>query len=240
MRAAVAFLTPLGGARSARPPTPAAVPWFPLVGALVGAGVGAVWWGANEVWPAAVAAGLALAADLALTGLLHFDGLVDSADGLLPPMERERRLEVMADPAAGGFGVTVAAVVILLRWTGLANARPSVWLVAGLWCASRTVMAVALRSLRYARPGGLATSFRRPSGGGAPVGAAGMALAGGLVALAGTGLGPGLAAIAAVALAAAAVLWLAQRRLGGYTGDILGAAGVIGETAGLLVVAARW
>ena len=244
MRRAVAFLTPLGGARSARPPTAAAVGWFPVVGALVGLAVGAVWWGANRIWPPGVAAALAVAADLSLTGLLHFDGLIDTADGLLPPLERDRRLEVMADPTAGAFGVATAIIVILLRWAALAAAPPSVCLVGGIWCASRTVMATALRTLPYARPAGLATSFREDRGGGGSlggggsVGALGLAAATGLAAVA--GLSRGVTAVVTVAVAAAAVLWLAQRRLGGFTGDVLGAAGVIGETAGLVVAAARW
>ena len=185
MRRAMAFLTPLGGARSARrTPTAGSLAWFPVVGALVGLAVGGVWWLAAQVWPPGVAAALAVAADLALTGLLHFDGLIDTADGLLPPMGRERRLEVMADPAAGAFGVATAVVVVLLRWAALAGRSPAVCLVAGIWCASRTTMAVALRSLPYARAEGLATAM----GGGVPSGAAsvgvlGMALAVGLAAV---------------------------------------------------------
>ena len=81
MRAALAFLTPLGGARN---PTPRALPWFPVIGALIGLGVGGAWWGAGEVFPPAVAAGVAIVVGLALTGMLHIDGLADSADGLLP------------------------------------------------------------------------------------------------------------------------------------------------------------
>jgi adenosylcobinamide-GDP ribazoletransferase len=241
MRRAMAFLTPLGGARAAREPSVASVAWFPVVGAVVGLAVGVVWWAAARVWPPGVAAALAVAADLALTGLLHVDGLVDAADGLLPPMDRQRRLEVMADPAAGSFGVATAVVVILLRWAALAARSPSVGLTAGIWCASRTSMAVALRALPYARSEGLATAMRRggaAAAGTSRLGALGMALAGGLAATA--GLASGLAAVAAVGGAAAAVLWFAVRRLGGFTGDVLGAAGVIGETAGLLVAAARW
>src|SRR5205823_14820253 len=134
-------------ARAARQPTAASVGWFPVVGALVGLAVGAVWWGASRIWAPGLAAALAVAADLVLTGLLHFDGLVDTADGLLPPMDRERRLEGMADPTAGAFGVATAIIVTLLRWAASAAAPPSVCLVGGIWCASRTLMAVALRTL---------------------------------------------------------------------------------------------
>ena len=236
MRRAVAFLTPVGGAVA---PSPGAVPWFPVVGALLGAAVGSVWWAADQLWPPAVAAALAVAADLALTGLLHADGLADSADGLLPPLERERRLDVMADPRSGAFGVVTLVVVVLLRWTAFASSEPSVLLVAGLWCASRTVMAVALLALPYARPGGLAGSFRGGRVRPAPVAAAGLGGAAVMAAI-GAGLPAGLAAVAAVAAGGALVLWLAQRRIGGYTGDVLGATGMVGETAGLVVAAARW
>ncbi len=52
--------------------------------------------------------------------------------------------------------------------------------------------------------------------------------------------GHGLAAVGAAWVAMAGVMALAQRRIGGFTGDVLGAAGVVGETVGLLVLAARW
>ena len=81
MRRALAFLTPLGGAAV---PDRRTLSWFPLAGGAIGVAVGGVWWGAERLWPPAVAAALTIAADLALTGLLHIDGLVDSADGLLP------------------------------------------------------------------------------------------------------------------------------------------------------------
>ena len=83
-----------------------------------------------------------VAADLAVTGMLHFDGLVDSADGLLAPMAPDRRLAVMADPGVGAFGLAVGGTVLLVRWVALSSLRPGILLVAGLWCLSRTAMAV--------------------------------------------------------------------------------------------------
>ena len=117
MRRALAFLTPLFGASEPRPET---LTWFPFAGAALGLVLGAVWWGAERIWPAAVAAAIVVAADLALTGLLHVDGLADSADGLLPHLDRERRLEVMAAPDVGAFGVAAVVAVLLLRWAALA------------------------------------------------------------------------------------------------------------------------
>lgn len=234
MRRAVAFLTPFGGAA---PPMPSTLAWFPFVGAGMGLALGGIWWAADRLWAAPVAAAIVVAADLALTGMLHFDGLVDSADGLLPPLDRARRLAVMADPAAGAFGVGVAAAVLLLRWASLATLAPSPVLLGALWCASRYAMARFARRGRYARPEGLATAFLGTGPPSLPVAVAGMVLGG---ALTGAGAGDAVAGVAVLGLASAAVMGLAGRRVGGFTGDVLGAAGIVGETAGLMAAAARW
>lgn len=234
-RQAVAFLTPLGGAER---PTPAALAWFPVVGAAMGLLLGGAWWLAGRVWPAPVAAAVVVAADLALTGLLHIDGLVDAADGLLPHLEPARRLDVMAEPGAGAFGVAVAVAVMLCRFAALAAIHPAPLLLASLWCGSRTAMAVTVRTQPYARAaaGGLATAFL---GAGATL----PLIGGGVATLVLAGLWRPLAgpvAVVAGAVAATAVVALARRRVGGFTGDVLGAAGVLAETVGLLVAAARW
>jgi adenosylcobinamide-GDP ribazoletransferase len=250
MRRAVAFLTPLGGARA---PSPGALDWFPIVGAAIGLAVGGVWWLAGRAWPATAAAAMALATDVALTGYLHLDGLADSADGLLPPMPRERRLEVMTDPRVGSFGAVTLITVLVLRFSALASTAASPLVVGALWCGSRSAMAVVARVLPYVRPGGLASAFvaGNPEHGvargtgmqhgpraAARPGLIGLALA---LSLAITGHGaPGLAIVASELVAVAAVVGLAWRRIGGFTGDVLGAAGVVGETVGLLVLAARW
>jgi len=237
MRRALSFLTPFGGAAE---PAPSALAWFPAVGALIGLGVGAVWWAARQAWPSPAAAAIAMIADAALTGMLHLDGLADAADGLLPPLPRARRLEVMADPRLGAFGAAGLATVLLARFGALASMMPSALAMAGLWSGSRTAMAVTARAVPYARPGGLASAFRGPAILASPVflGLAGGLLAAGL-AFAGRGA-HGLAAVGAEAAGAGAVVLLAWRRLGGFTGDVLGAAAVVGETAGLLTLAGRW
>lgn len=230
---ALAFLTPLGGPAA---PTPAALAWFPVVGAAMGFWLGGVWWLADRFWTHAVAAAVVIVADLAVTGMLHFDGLVDSADGLLPPLDGPaRRLDVMADPATGAFGVGAGAGVLLLRWAALASLAPSPAVLSALWCASRLGMAHVARTVPYARPKGLATAFVEPGRGGLPV--VGILLMAGIVVVGG---GDALIGVAVLALAMAAVVALAVRRIGGFTGDVLGAAGLVGETAGLLAAAARW
>jgi adenosylcobinamide-GDP ribazoletransferase len=260
MRAAVGFLTVVGG--SARPDDRAAA-WFAPVGAAVGLAVGGVWWAAGEAWDPLVAAVLAVAADAALTGLLHLDGLADTADGLLPPLDRSRRLAVMSTPDVGAFGVAVVVLTLLLRVAALASLAPDPLLVAGLWAASRAAMALTLATVPYARPTGLATAFvgvqgasaeagpdasttpvahrrRRAGGRGHVLAAVGGLVGGGALAVGAGGWLPGSAAVLGLAVAFAGVVGLARRRLGGFTGDVLGAAGVVGETVGLVLAAARW
>jgi adenosylcobinamide-GDP ribazoletransferase len=236
MRRALAFLTPLpvGGG----PPTSVTFDWFPVAGALIGLGVGSAWWLADRAFAPAVAAALVVVADLAVTGMLHVDGLADAADGLLPHHRgTARRLEVMATPGVGAFGVTAVVVVLLLRFTALASQPVSVLLVAALWCGSRTVMALGARAFPYARAdGGLASAFA--GGDWRPVALYGLIATLTLGALA-DGRRTGVAAAAGV-VAGLFVLVAARRRIGGYTGDVLGASGIVGETVGLLVAAAKW
>jgi cobalamin synthase len=254
----VAFLTPLGGAAT---PGPAAFAWFPLVGALLGLVLGGIWWGSEGRLGVLAAAALVVAADLALTGALHFDGLLDSADGLLPHLRPDRRLAVMADPHVGAFAVAAGGCALLLRTaalTALGSSRPL--LLAALWSLARTAMAVTALTGRYARTHGLASSFLTtaepgPSlGRGGPLTTAEPEPSGGrggprwaVPAAVGTVLAVGLAAaddprslvaLAAAGLAATGVAALARRRIGGFTGDTLGAAGVVAETVGLLTAAA--
>lgn len=242
LRQALAFLTPFPGARR---PSPRALRWFPAVGAAIGAVLGLLWWATARIWPLPVAAVIVVIADLGLTGMLHLDGLADSADGLLPQLSKERRLQVMREPAVGAFGVGAVVVVLLARWVALSTLRPTAWttlLVAALWCASRTSMAIVVGRISYARPeagpdAGLAAAFL---GDRLPWWAAGIAVVGAVAAAGVWALPAGPVCVVVGLCAFAAVVWLGVRRVGGFTGDVLGAAGIVGETVGLLVAAARW
>lgn len=241
MRNAFAFLTVFGRASS---PTPTTFVWFPLTGAALGLAVGAAWWASDRYWPPLVAAIVAVITDLALTGLLHFDGLADTGDGLLAPMTRARRLEAMSDPAIGAFGLVSVCATLLLRVATLESMRPSILAIAGLWCASRTLMVAISMILPYARANGLVQAFlgatSRSSGQSHMLTASvvvGLAAAAALLFRAQSFRG--LVALGAQLIASALVAGLSWRRLGGYTGDVLGASGVLGETIGLLVLALR-
>jgi adenosylcobinamide-GDP ribazoletransferase len=237
MRSALGFLTVVGGAA---PPDRRAARWFGVVGALVGLAVGLAWWGAAQLWPPLLAAVLAVALDAGLTGMLHLDGLADSADGLLPPVDRDRRLALMATPDVGAFGAVALVVVLGARVAAMASLEPEPLLVAGLWAAARAGMALTLAGVPYARAAGAATGFTGDRAGAPPAAPLVTAVAALAVVVAVVGGLGGLVTAAAAAAGFAAVVALAVARLGGYTGDVLGAAGVVAETAGLVVAAARW
>jgi adenosylcobinamide-GDP ribazoletransferase len=237
--AALGFLTVVPAARR---PTPATLLWFAPVGLLLGAVLGLVRWAGDAVWSPSLTAAVVVAADLALTGLLHVDGLADASDGLLPHLSRERRLAVMEQPDVGAFGVSVVAGVLLLRWSAIGALPVDGWravaVLAAVWALSRHTMALVVATVGYAREGGgLASAFQGASGrvlGTSP------AVLGVIVVLAAWGHPPAALGVAAGLAAGWAVVALAVRRIGGYTGDVLGAACVIAETVALAVAAMDW
>jgi adenosylcobinamide-GDP ribazoletransferase len=236
--AAVTLLTrlpwplPAAHARGAR----AAWAW-PLAGALVallawGAGALLLWAGL----PPAIAAGGALAAAIVVTGALHEDGLADCADGFWGGATRERRLEILRDSRIGSYGVVALVLVIGMRWIALAalfDAGGALAALIAVAMVSRGAMAGVMAALPFAREDGLAVHVGRPSR--ATAGTAG------IVALVGTVLAvgfPGLAVAVLGALAAGALALLAHAKVGGQTGDVLGAAQQAAELVALLACVA--
>jgi adenosylcobinamide-GDP ribazoletransferase len=214
--------------------------WFPIVGGGMGLVLGWVWRQGNSHWAPLPAAALVIAGDCLLTGALHLDGLADSADGLLAHVPARTRLEIMAEPQVGTFGTVAVALAVLGRAAALASRPASPALLAAIYCSSRSVMVLASRVLPYARGQGLASAFIPAGDGDDPALAAGVAGAAGALGLAWLVAGRrGAAAVVAGWAASAAVVDLAYRRLGGFTGDILGAAGVVAETVSLLAAASR-
>jgi adenosylcobinamide-GDP ribazoletransferase len=238
-RTALSFLTriPAGGGDRSGAEVGRALIWFPAVGLLIGAMVGAVYAGLGQVTPTLVAAGVAVAAGVVVTGGFHEDGLADMADGFGGGWTTERRLEIMDDPRNGTYGVLaltcsvvirVAAVAALAGWRAVA-AVSAAHVLARSW----TILAVAFA--KAARPGGLGRAVAAAAGRG-PVAVAAVAWLVVAVAL----VGPArFGVMAGVGLAAAAaVTWLSYRKIGGVSGDVLGAIEQLAEIGGLVAAAA--
>ena len=125
LRWAWAFLTRLPG--GAHPETDRdlgrSVPWFPLVGVVIGGLSGAVYWALHGPIGALLAAVLAVAAGVIATGGFHEDGLADTADAL-GGANRERRLEIMKDSRAGVFGVLALVLSTLVRVFAVSRLDP--------------------------------------------------------------------------------------------------------------------
>jgi len=208
----------------------------PLIGLGIGLGGAAAYAIARLIGLGpALAALLALAVTIALSGALHEDGLADFADALGGGTTAQR-LAIMRDSRLGSYGVLALLMSVALRAAALAEIAPVGKAAAALVAAaalSRGLLPLLAHLLPPAREDGLGAFFARPSREASAV----SAVLGALAAL--VFLGPLAAALALVlALSAlAATARLAQRHLGGYTGDVLGAAQQAAEVGALLAAA---
>ncbi|WKB53955.1 adenosylcobinamide-GDP ribazoletransferase [Eleftheria terrae] len=217
---------------------------FPLVGAAVGAVAASVLLAAATVLGMPAATGLCIAASLLLTGGFHEDGWADTCDGLGGASSRQRALEIMKDSRIGAYGAMGLFVMLGLKWAALASMPPALAAPALLLAhtGSRTVAVSLIRWLPYA--GDLEQAKAKPlsrhlSNPGWAV-ALGWAACAGAACLAWLSL-PAVAA-ALLAMAAAGLYcrrWF-RRRLGGYTGDCLGASQQLSELAAYLAVLGAW
>jgi adenosylcobinamide-GDP ribazoletransferase len=233
---AITFLTvvplPTGEGRGGRD----AAAWFPAVGALIGGFAAGVYAAAEPVFGAPVAATLAVAATVAVTGGLHQDGLADCADAIGVRGDVERRLTVMREPSVGAYGALALLLWGLLLLAALASFSPreAVW---ALVCSVSVGRFSALLHARWTRPArreGLGATFSPSLFALIAAGITATAVA------AMTSLERAPAIIVAAALSAALVSAGARRFLGGRTGDTLGATVVVTELVVVLVLLASF
>ena len=233
-RTAASFLTRVPMHPSGDVDMTRATPWFPVVGAAIGAFGGGVFVVASEVLPPGVSAALALVATALVTGAFHHDGLADMADAFGGGWDREQRLAIMKDPRHGTYGVVALVLSVAVQLAALGSLG-AVWGFAALVGAhtiGRAAVLVALLTGHPARPG-LGSDHSAGLRRGAVVTGA---VAGVVIAAIVLGWWCGLAVLAS-AVTTAGVLVLARRKIGGYTGDVLGAIEQVCEGAVLVVVA---
>ena len=209
-----------------RPAAAAAVPWYPLVGILIGALAGIVFCLAHLVFPVTLSVVLAIAATLLATGALHEDGFADACDGLGGGTTRERALEIMRDSRLGTYGAAGLGLMLAAKVLALAAAPVAAipWLLVAAHAASRASMAVALATGTYARESGIAAPFADASpGGGRTALAIVIGVAASCALLYEVTPIVLLAGLAGLVLGHLLVRRSYERKLAGYTGDCLGA-----------------
>lgn len=237
IRLAASFLTilPVAVERADEAAVGASLGWFPLVGFVIGVALAILDRLLEPVFGPALGSVLVVLALVIVTGAVHLDGLADTADALGAGGNRVRALEIMRDSRLGTFGVLALIFVLALKIFALAELAGgrrvlALYLAPALGRWAMVAVSFALDYLRQEGAGSALLSGRGPKN---------FVIASVSVAV---GVAPVFspAAFGACLLAvglAISVRMLASRRLGGVTGDVLGAAGEIVETAVLVAMA---
>lgn len=243
---AVQFLTRIRVRTARATPRAATVPWFPAVGALVGAVVAGSAIGAGRFLPSFAAAAMAVCAGMLVTGAFHEDGLADTADALAGGTTPERRREILDDSRLGTYGTAALCGSILLRTAAIAAVlelgwQPTVAVVVAAHALGR-VAAIALIPAVDAQSAATAAGGEGRLGAGFATATGTRAVvAGGIV---GCGIGAVLAGwwvlplVAVVLVVVTITVRVGRRAFGLLSGDHLGCAEQLTEIAALLTGAA--
>ena len=230
---AIQFITiiPLGKAETFDPPK--MIPYFPIVGILLGILVVLFDHAASRLWSMPVISLLDVIFLAILTGAFHLDGLGDSADGLLGQRSKEKALTIMKDSRLGTMGLVAIVFGLALKWAGISGLDANRTLLLVIVPAyARAGMLFGMRFLEYGRPeGGTGRDFFKSKlewtafwGVAAPVVMS--------VFLGWTAFWLNLSFVALTAL----LIWYYKRRVGCITGDMLGAMAEILESGLFLLV----
>ncbi len=252
---AVEFLTvlPVRRGRSwetadGEPPDMAvALPWFPLIGALLGLALVGLDWALSFIFPLGIRAVALLALDALATGMLHLDGFVDCCDALFGVRTVERRLEILRDSRVGAYGAIGGALLLIAKFAALtALVSGPVRLLALLAAPilGRWGMVYAVTRYPYARAAGVGAPFRSRSGAHLILAtivmlvllvACALIIGGQTLTITATLVLTGLLLVAALLVLLGWLAWASRRLGGGLTGDTYGAACVLVELAVLVL-----
>ncbi|MCU4119204.1 adenosylcobinamide-GDP ribazoletransferase [Variovorax sp. N23] len=218
---------------------------FPAVGWVVGAIGALALAGALALWPPLVAAVLCTVVTVLVTGAFHEDGLADVADGLGGASTRERALEIMKDSRIGAFGAIAVVLALGLKFALLAAlAGQGAFVVCAALLAAHVLSRLAPLAVMRASPyvggeGGKSKPMADAVSGASVAVAVGWSLPAAALLVVVGGVVNGVAALLAAAGVAVFMVRLLRRRLGGFTGDGLGATQQLSELAIYLALAAR-
>ena len=216
----------------------------PLASAPIAAVAGTLGWAASLVLPPSVTAVLVLGCFALGSRALHLDGLADTADGLTASYDRDRALEIMRRGNTGPAGAATLVLVLLLQAAALAEIVARPWGVAAgvaLLCLGRSSLLITCAAgVPAARPGGLGAVVAGvvPRVWALAGGLCAAAVAAGAVELSGRPWWQGPVAVGLAGAAVTALTLRCRQRLGGITGDVLGAGVEIAAAALLLAAAA--
>lgn len=236
--AALQFLTRVPIRLRREPSLPDTVAWFPVAGAIIGAAVGGVAAGLWFVVPPIVAGAVAVVVGLLITGAFHEDGLGDIADAFGGGWTVERRLEILKDSRHGTYGVAAICASIVIRVLALGSLPGPLAMFTGAVAAHTMgrVAAVAMAgSMKLATHSGLGADYGR---GTTRVRATVSVIVG--IAITTLAVGWWSAALTGAALVAVVGTGtLARRKIGGISGDVLGATEQVAECLSLVVLSAQ-
>lgn len=209
---------------------------YPIAGLVIGGSIASTGWILLQTsLPLHITAIVITSLSIVVTGAIHEDGLADSVDGLWGGWTTRKRLDIMRDSHIGTYGVCSLIVVILLRWQGMYGILEiGVWYIIGAYMFSRMFLPVLMYSMPYARTDGIAAAQEKP--------VFSMVCRNVILGLSGLFLFAPSITVALWAVLTSICCYsiitiIAHRKIGGITGDILGAMQLIIETVCLLCFA---
>ncbi len=208
------------------------VKYFTLIGAIIGLILAGLNYILSQFLPQHVLAAVIVMSEIIITGGLHCDGFMDTADGIFSGRSRERMLEIMKDSRVGANGVVAFGLLLLLKYSLIFDMTPTLLTTALVIMpiVGRLAMVISITSFPYARPDGMGKAFAEYAGRNALFVAAIIAL----VIIIPLGLQAMISAGVAIMFGIAAARYFAKV-LGGLTGDTYGAVTELTELITLLV-----
>ena len=234
---AISFLTRIPVRHKHEPSIGLAAPWFPIVGIVVGAIVGGVAWGISNLTTPLVGAAIGVLVGVAVTGAFHEDGLADIADAFVGGWTIEQRLKILKDPLHGSYGVAALCGSIVLRVCALSSIAPQKMFTVAIaaHCFARAGALALMLTTSLARHDGLGSDYVSSLRTSRVITSLGVSL---LIVIALTGIWS-IAVVGATIVGAITIRWWSKKKIGGITGDVLGAAEQISEALILVALSAR-